>query len=86
MRALLVSRSPVVMVAESLWRRRVWREAVAVGLGAVGPLAALCSYNLRTFGEWQPYTMPPSSRAWFLNVLGLGACEFYRRWRPLAVG
>jgi len=59
----------VVMLLESLWRRRAWREALAVGIGVVWPLIALWSYNLMTFGEWQPYAMPPSRRAWALNVV-----------------
>jgi hypothetical protein len=66
----------VVMLAESFWRRRAWREVLVVGVGAVGPLAALWTYNLRTFGELQPYTMPPSSRAWFLNVLDWARASF----------
>jgi hypothetical protein len=66
----------LVMLVESLWRRRAWRESLAVGLGAIGPLAALWVYNLRTFGQWQPYTMPPSNRAWFLNVVDWTRASF----------
>jgi Dolichyl-phosphate-mannose-protein mannosyltransferase len=66
----------VVMVVESVWRRRAWREAVAVAGGAVGPLAALWAYNLSTFGRWQPYAMPASTRPWFLNIADWARATF----------
>jgi hypothetical protein len=65
-----------VMLVESVWRRQAWREVLAVGVGAVVPLAALWSYNLHTFGQWQPYTMPPSRRVWFLNALDWARASF----------
>jgi hypothetical protein len=37
-------------------------------LGAAPPVAALLAYNLATFGQWQPYAMPPSLRPWTLNL------------------
>ena len=36
--------------------------------GLAPPLVALWSYNLATFGRLQPYTMPASTRVWYLNV------------------
>lgn len=63
----------VVALAESVWRRRTWRELAAVMAGAAGPLAALFAYNLTTFGRWQPYAMPASTRAWPLNAVDWAA-------------
>ncbi len=65
-----------VMLMESLWRRWAWREALAVSAGIVPPLGALLLYNLRTFGQLQPYAMPPSQRAWFLNVVDWARASF----------
>lgn len=65
-----------VMLAESVWRRRAWAETLAAGIGAMGPLAALWSYNLHTFGQLQPYTMPPSRRAGYLNALDWARASF----------
>ena len=36
--------------------------------GAIGPLWALWSYNVATFGELQPYHMPASTRRWPQNL------------------
>ncbi len=36
--------------------------------GAIGPLWALLSYNVATFGELQPYYMPASTRRWPQNL------------------
>jgi Dolichyl-phosphate-mannose-protein mannosyltransferase len=58
-----------VMIGESLWRRRAWREAAAIVLGAAAPIGGLWAYNLTTFGRLQPYAMPASTRPWYLNVV-----------------
>ena len=51
------------------WRERAARRAAAAWLaGLAVPVAALIAYNLRTFGALQPYAMPPSTRAWTLNL------------------
>jgi hypothetical protein len=44
------------------------RAALLWLAGAVGPLAALWSYNLATFGVLQPYAMPASTRRWPQNL------------------
>jgi len=66
----------VVMLAESLWRRAAWREALAVVVGAAAPLTALIAYNLAAFGQWQPYAMPPSTRPWTVNVMDWARATF----------
>jgi hypothetical protein len=65
---LAVLAAGVLVLALDAWRAR----RVAPGgwwlAGAGGPMAALWAYNLATFGQWQPYTMPASQRPWHLNI------------------
>jgi hypothetical protein len=63
---LAASLATLVYVAWSA--RGAWRALIPWSLGAAVPLTALAAYNLNTFGELQPYTMPPSARPWPLNL------------------
>ncbi len=63
---LAASLATLVYVAWSA--RGAWRALIPWSAGAAAPLAALAVYNLNTFGELQPYTMPPSARPWPLNL------------------
>jgi hypothetical protein len=66
---LAVLAAALLVLAHDAWRAR--RGAAAFGwwlAGAAMPLAALWAYNLATFGQLQPYTMPASQRAWQQNV------------------
>ena len=66
---LAVLAAALLTLAHDAWRRRRGVGALVPWLvGAVAPLAALWTYNVATFGQLQPYTMPPSQRAWLLNV------------------
>lgn len=56
-----------VLAIDALRERRA-RPALTWLLGAFGPLVALAAYNLATFGQLQPYTMPASARHWGLNL------------------
>jgi hypothetical protein len=66
---LAVLAAALLALAHDAWRQRRGGAALLPWLaGAVGPLAALWAYNLATFGQLQPYTMPPSQRGWLQNV------------------
>jgi hypothetical protein len=45
-----------------------WRAPAAWVAGAAGPVLALWSYNLATFGRLLPYDMPHSTRRWPQNL------------------
>ncbi len=67
--ALAVLVASLFMLLYQLLRER--RGFAALGcwlLGAAPPLVALIAYNVATFGQWQPYTMPASVRPWRLNM------------------
>lgn len=55
------------LAIDALRERRLWPTLTWL-LGALGPVAALSGYNVATFGQLQPYTMPASVRHWGLNV------------------
>lgn len=66
--ALAVLAILLVLLVDDLRRTREVRRGVAVLVGAAAPLAMLFTYNLKVFGQVQPYTMPASTRPWSSNV------------------
>ncbi len=66
---LAVLAAGLLALAHDAWRQRRGVAALVPWLaGAAGPVVALWSYNVATFGQLQPYTMPVSQRGWLENV------------------
>ncbi len=83
---LAVLAASVATLAYAAWRDRgVVRGALYWAFGAALPLAALAWYNLATFGELQPYDMPPSTRPWWPNVRDYAAVQLEDLGVPFAM-